>query len=77
MDWLGEELCLSGPVTPGVVHGVVVWIEDGGRELDPTEALVGVLTLRAAEEVGACHVRVTLAGSSPADLTCSCAFHRS
>merc|ERR1712150_24109 len=53
-DVLDETLVtLDGPtVASGEIHGVVMWLEDAGRELDPLDTpLEAVLTLRRAEAV--------------------------
>jgi len=86
IDWLGHggapgagtlATCSGMTVGEGEVHGAIIWLEDGGQELEPTDLpLTGCLTLRQAEEVtpSAGRVCVSLTGTLPDDLKCSVAF---
>merc|ERR1719442_222622 len=86
IDWhAGNEFGSSALATfrgetvgDGPVHGVLVWLEDGGQTLDPTDLpLTGCIVLRHAQELNSsgCSISVKLTALSPDDLTCAVSFH--
>eukprot|EP00929_Paragymnodinium_shiwhaense_P077806 TRINITY_DN40158_c0_g1_i1.p1 TRINITY_DN40158_c0_g1~~TRINITY_DN40158_c0_g1_i1.p1 ORF type:complete len:724 (-),score=166.58 TRINITY_DN40158_c0_g1_i1:41-2212(-) len=77
VDWFGTcsgpTLRLSGSCCEaGLIHGVLVWIEDGGVERDPTDLpLTGCLTLKEAKQASqGGSISVLLDAALPDDIKC-------